>query len=71
MNFLTNLQNAPHEVKMRWLIALSIVAFAIVLIIWLAAFPAMVAIAPPASEANPNPGTPSGAASIFDTFFGK
>jgi hypothetical protein len=65
---LKGLQAAPHHIKVRWLIALSCIAFVIIAIIWLMALPSMVALAPPATEANPNP---KAAASIFDVFNGK
>lgn len=63
---LHKLQHAPHHVKLRWLWIFSALAFAVVLMLWLLAFPTMVAIAPPATEANPNPSANySGAAAIF------
>jgi flagellar biosynthesis/type III secretory pathway M-ring protein FliF/YscJ len=64
---LHRMQNSPHHIKVRWLIVLSIIAFAIVLILWLIAFPSMVALKPPATEANPNPQSQS-SASIFNMF---
>ncbi len=68
-NALQKLQNAPHETKVRWLIALSILAMAAVIWIWLAAFPSLVAISPPATEANPNPQPQlTGVASLLQSF---
>jgi hypothetical protein len=62
---LKELQAAPHHIKVRWLVAISIILFTIIFVIWLMALPSMVAIAPPATQANPNP---QGTASVFDIF---
>lgn len=67
--FLGKLQSAPHETKVRWLLALSVVAMAIVIWVWISALPAMVAIAPPSTEANPNPKPHlTGVASLLQSF---
>lgn len=67
--FLQKLQGSSHETKMRWLLALSIILGAVAVWVWLAALPAMVALAPAATSENPNPKPQlSGAASIFQAF---
>ena len=68
---LHRLQNSPHHIKLRWLVALSVAAMLLVIALWVAAFPAMVALAPPSTSENPNPKPQlSGTASVFQSLFG-
>lgn len=72
LSTLQKLQGASHETKVRWLLALSVIAAAVVVWIWLAALPAMVALNPPSTTANPNPKPQlTGVASLLQSFTGK
>ncbi len=68
---LHRIQNSPHHIKMRWLIAISAAAMILVVALWIAVFPAMVALAPPSTTENPAPKPQlSGTASVFQSLFG-
>ena len=69
---LQRLQGSPHHIKVRWLIGISAAIMLVVVALWVAAFPAMVALAPPATTDNPNPKPQlSGTASVFQSLFGN
>ncbi len=66
---LKDLQAAPHHIKLRWVVALSLAAFIVIIAVWLLALPSMVALAPPTLDENPAPAPQTtGIASIFDIF---